>query len=164
MVALWLDCLRPSLPVFPSHHVDQNVQLEKQPPQTNKPTTPPPKQKKQGVKFFQRIDSKSCRILDLHLHSWDPFGGIPISRAHRNLPLPKKNCVIVLCMNPPTAIANHPASVENGLQDEDISRVNCVFFLCLPVESGKKGKKCRWIIWRRKTRRRRKFWENGNWQ
>ena len=111
--------------------------------QTNKPTTPPQKQKKQGVKFFQRIDSKSCRILDLHLHSWDPFGGIPISRAHRNLPLPKKNCVIVLCMNPPTAIANHPASVENGLQDEDISRVNCVFFLCLPVESGKKGKKCR---------------------
>jgi len=51
VVALWLDCLRPSLPVFPSHHVDQNVQLEKQPPQTNKPTNqqtnnPPPKAKK----------------------------------------------------------------------------------------------------------------------
>ena len=118
----------------PSHHVDQNVQLEKQPPpnqQTNKPTTPPQKQKKQGVKFFQRIDSKSCRILESsNLQSWDPFGGIPFSRAHRNLPNPKEKLwLIVLCMNPPTAIANHanhPASVENG-QYEDISQLNSVF-------------------------------------
>ena len=125
----------------------QVIMLTKMSSSKNNPPKPtnqqPPKTKKTRREILPTGFQKSCRILDLHLHSWDPFGGIPISRAHRNLPLPKKNCVIVLCMNPPTAIANHPASVENGLQDEDISRVNCVFFLCLPVESGKKGKKCR---------------------